>query len=328
MKDYKLEIEKIARLSKEEQEEFNRNNQKIRENNVSPKESLKHTATITAGGAGAGLGAVGVNKTYRDGLIDGRVKLYHNTTKENTKSILAEGLKGRHGTDENSFTKTIMKSQGRDNMSDFDNKVYLARKKSVANGVGMKRSQIRMAKESPAHAMFLSPSDLSRLNKRDNDLLKASVPFEEFKRMKRVENPEVMGAKTKKEFVEKMKQHYKSKGMDLTKMQELELGSGFKALGKDTVTLSGDFGAKNFVGGAGYKKNSAKEILDYAAKNKARALKGVGLGLGGAALIGTGAVAVGKGVKDNLDAKKRAKEKNKELVKRQEELYKKIWTNN
>lgn len=328
MKNYKLEIEKMARLTEEEKDEYNRNNRKIIENAVSPKESLKNTGIVTAGGAGVGLGATGIGKTYRDGLVDGRVKLYHNTPKENARNILSEGLKGRHGSDNNSFTKNIMRAQGRENLSDFDNKVYLGRKRSVADGVGMKRSQVKLHSQNPFRAMALTPDQLRALNKAENETLKASVPFEEFKRMKRVDNPELMGAKNKKEFIDKMKTQLRKNGKILNKQEEAAISSGFKALGKDTVTLSGDFGAKNFIGGSGYRKNSAKEILDYAVKNKGRMAKGVGLGLGSAALLGAGALAVGKGVKDNLKAEQEAKKKNAPIQKRQQELVRKMWKNN
>lgn len=84
------------------------------------------------GGAAAILGGVSLgDKVRREGLLDGRKKLYHNTRKENIEGVLEKGLLASKANDVDNFTNTVMRTNGVEDLKPFQNKTYLATKKEL-----------------------------------------------------------------------------------------------------------------------------------------------------------------------------------------------------
>lgn len=233
--------------------------------------------TKVAIGAGiAGAGAIGLKKMDKS-EVTGRVKRYHATDKDLLDKIKEEGLKGSKANGD-TYTKKVL-----DHLSDEElaNKVYLGKKKSVSRSVALGRRMRGYGKQG---------------------MLNLNIDYDDWKNMKKVENPELLGAKNSKEYVKRL---LKKKGQDyeaLSKPEQIIMDAmgkqSFKGLGeKGTEVIEGDIASKYIKGGKGYEKNSLKKIAKYAKNNPKRFAKGAakaGLAVGA---IGTGAAIAAKGAK-------------------------------
>jgi hypothetical protein len=220
--------------------------------------------------AGAGLalgGSAVVGKQYHRGHLTGRETLYHRTGIKNVDSILEQGLKGSYASDPNNLTNTVLGDKVP--KKDLENKVYLARKKWIAdnlagNGLGARKT------------------------------LKTKVPTW---MMKEVDNPELRGAKSQKEFAEKLIKENPHIPPKLVKLQTM---IAHRLLGrKGTATLEGDVAAKYIKGSKHFERLGLDELKNFIKSNPKRFIKG-----SGKAALGLGAVGIGANmVKQNLSKK-------------------------
>lgn len=110
---------------------------------------------------------------------------------------------------------------------------------------------------------------------KDADVIKARVPYDLERRM--IENPEVA-----------YHEDVTLKNPFLFGLERANVEATNKAL-KDTHVLPGELGAEHIVGSDKFKRHSLAELKDYAANNKGRFAKGLGLagvGLAGVSLGG------------------------------------------
>ena len=165
---------KIKRFSsnKENEEKDNKKSKKKKnhEKNSSSLEKLAGIGTIV-------IGAKMLDSVHKNGEVSGRVKLYHGTNKKAKESILKEGLKGSYALDKDSITNRVMSNLGK---KDGRKIVYTGRRRT------------------PAYMMALNHKGL--LDK-DPAIVKMSIPYKEYKNMKRIyDNPEFKG-KSKEEWI-------------------------------------------------------------------------------------------------------------------------------
>lgn len=236
------------------------------------------------GGAASlvGAGLIG-DKINREGLLDGRKKLYHNTNKKNINSILEKGLLASRANDPNAYTNVVMSINGVEDMEPFKNKTYLATKRSFADGVGIGRSKVELMKDSPFGGL-IPPSEAKIRShaSKNQKTIKASVPIDEFKNFKIVRNPELQGL-SPYQYAKKLYDRRLIKDPAMLISDTI----GARGLLKDTIVIDGDFAAKNFKKSKHYIKNSPKQIAKYIAKHPGRA--GIGaLGTGVATGLAAG----------------------------------------
>lgn len=127
-----------------------------------------------------------------------------------------------------------------------------------------------------------SINEMQKHSKQWNKTLKASVPIDDFKALKKVRNPELQGLSpygyAKKLYDESLIKN---------PAQLIDNTIGAHSMLKDTVAVDGDFAAKHFKKSKHYVKNSPKQIAKYIAKHPGRAGLGV-LGAGAAAGLTAG----------------------------------------
>lgn len=257
------------------------------------KKEENRDAKVLAGTAMTGSGAALAKHTYDRGNLTGRETLYHNTKSEHVDSIKKNGLKGQYALDKDkAFTPDLLNHIDE---KQLDNKVYLARKKQVAESVGQKVRQ-----EQGPHM---------------RETLKAKVPTW---KMKEVDNPELLGAKNGEQFINRLLSK-KKKGMNPIEAMQVDMvqnhpeakkalkqqgNVAFRDLGrKGTAVIEGDVSSKYIKGHKGYQRASMKEIGSFIKNNPKRFAKGVGQAGAGAVLVGAG----GKMIVSNLKKKKSEK---------------------
>ena len=264
------------------------------------KEEKKPTADdkILAGAGTAASGAALAKHTYDRGNLTGRETLYHNTRAEHVGSIKKNGLKGQYALDKDkAFTPDLLNHIDEKKLG---NKVYFGRNKTVAESVGSKVIQ-----EKGPHSRAT---------------LKAKVPTW---KMKEVDNPELLGAKNGREFMDKLIAEKKKNGAknladlqlamadempQVKKMLYAQGNAAHKTLGrKGTAVIEGDVAGKYFKGHKGYQKATIKEVGEFIKKNPKRFAKGVGQAVGGAALAGIGGAVLADGIKQKKAGKKSEK---------------------
>lgn len=238
----------------------------------------KDDARITGGLAGLGLGAK-LAKSSKS-KITGLEELYHNTDSKNIKSILDEGIKAKFAEDPNNLTNQVL---GDVPMDEKKGKVYLGRKKSVSDGVGLSRD-MRSGTNSKT--------------------LKVNIPYEDFKKMKEVDNPELRGAKSKSEFAKKLIEKESASGNPLTDSKfgraiiGLQGKEAYDTLNrKGTAVIEGDIASKYIKGSKDYQKYGLKEMGNYIKHNPGRFAKGVAKGTVGLGLATGGGYLAYKGIK-------------------------------
>ena len=278
-------LEKIAAEKKDEKKDLQ-------------KDNVKQLGKSYVGGAAAIGAGVAAHNEYGKGEVTGTRTGYHVTVKKNVQSIKEKGILPTKDAPGKSITKNINQNPIYDkNRSDFDNKTYVARKKSTAKNVGLARQQ-----------QFLADGE--------SEILKTKMPYSEYKKKKRV-NPEIAPYKNKNNYankkLEELQNHpflgglYKNMGDTQEKAVKKQFKNAYKQLDKGTDTLEGAIKSKYIVGGKGYKKSDAiKNFTRHVKENPGVFAKGVGkAGLIGAAGIG--------GAKAYIDAAKKTRQNNKKI---------------
>lgn len=165
-------------------------------------------------------------------------------------------------------------------------KVYLGRKKAVADGIGLTYENMK----NPKYFMGLNDQmELLRKSKKNRTSLKASVPSW---KLKEVANPELRGATNAKDYISSLREALKDKYV-IGGIDDNALRGNFKTLSRNnSAVFEGSIGPEVFKSSKKYQKLNRPEVLDYIRSNPKRFTKGVGLsalglaGLaGGAALI-------------------------------------------
>jgi hypothetical protein len=261
------------------------------------------------GGAAVVGGGATAKHMYDRGHLTGRESLYHNTDKKNVNSILNKGLDASHSTDPNNITNTVL---GEIPMKDKAGKVYMGRKKKVADGVGLGAAQREVLKEKPHLAMdpLGATMEAAKKSKETRQTLKAKVPTW---KMKEVDNPELKGSKNWKDFRKVLDEKSKNDinwniAPDFAK--DMTAKQSFNHLGrKGTATLEGNVGSEFFKGSKNFKKLDMSELKDYVGHNKSRFAKGVA-----GAAAGVGIAALGAKMLINNHKKEKKAEEYREMI--------------
>lgn len=249
------------------------------------RDKKKKRGRALAAGVGLSAGTGLIGSTAANGYITGRHRLYHTTDADNVKKIKKEGLKAYGKHDREAYVANSTLSQGR-NLGfinkEPDKAVYLTKNKQDASLHGVKRKAVQSA-------MGKQPKKQKRM--------KVSIPHEQYKKMNFVDNPELLGAKSKKEFVNKRREMEnivnevmaKATGRDYSPqnnpLSDFVTGRAYKNTVKNSRVVPHDISSKYIKGGKGYEKLSLKELKEYMKKNPKRVAKGLGLyGLAGASL--------------------------------------------
>ena len=237
-----------------------------------PGQEIVGVGSIAAGGKL-------LDNVHKSGEISGRVHLYHGTSKTAGKKIKEEGLKKSHALDKNTITRNAGITP--------EELVYTAKKRRVG----------------------LSHSMAAIGNCDKPELIRMSIPYDEYKKMKRsTNNPEMAGAKSAEEYAKLIKEGKTPNPNDeLIKLRSeyMEEKAGKRYIDsyakKKWDNLSGaegtsgtrifeqDISPERIKGSKHYKRNSAKEISGYIKRNPKRFLKGVGKGAAATALVVGGA---------------------------------------
>lgn len=201
---------------------------------------------------------------YQYGDLTGRSTLYHSTPTKNVSSILENGLKSNYANGPDTITRVVLNEVPtiKDHLAD---KVYLTRDSSFADAVG-KAYRIHHPDESQT-------------------ILKLRMPLKDFKL---VDNPEALGAKTSKEYVDtfsKITNH---------PFEAEERGRFFTDLAINTITVEGNVPSKYITKSKYYVKESWPEIKAFIKSNPKTFAKGVGKMGVSAGLIGAGVYALKK----------------------------------
>ena len=244
---------------------------------------------ISAGGIGIatipliGSGIKDIKKNKRK--VIGLEEMFHNT--DSPDAVLKEGIKAKFAEDPNNLTNTVLDDVS---VREKKGKVYLGRRREVSENVGISR----------------------KMNTgRDGKTLKVNIPYEDLKKMKQVDNPELHGAKTFEEYLPHAKKLAKDKlrkkfgGLiDESVLDKLvdnyefdkTMKENYKAINKEgTRVIEGDIDSKYIKGSKNYKKyglrdfgkyvkNNPKRFFKASAKGGAKIISGVGL-LSGSAIL-------------------------------------------
>lgn len=289
-------FEKIAKLSEDEQKEFNslrsdivkKNNEIVKGN---AKEAPKHLLSQYGGTASAVAGGNLVNSARREGQLDGIVRRYHNTKAENVKGIKNQGIKASRALDPDAITRIVGLSE-----DEMKGKTYLAKNRTVARGVGARRQQI-----ADMTNPWILPNEADSFKKsfKTQKTMKVNIPLSEYKKLNFVANPELKGAKSAKEFMHK------------SNLDPLTSAQAYKNLGKNTDVIGGDIASKFIKGGKDYKKQTLKGIARNIKENPKDFAKGVGKAGLGTAMLAGGTYLAGKSLKETYTRNKKQKEEMK-----------------
>lgn len=251
-----------------------------------------------AGATGLTLGAAQIGKEFKKGNLTGRETVYHNTDRRNVRSIKQNGILASKALDKDNLThKGLSDIVSDDELAGL---TYVARHKLPAIGIGATSA---IYDTSNKHS--LNYTDIINALS-DRKTIKANIPSW---KMKIVDNPELRGAKSAKEFRPHLKHRISRSGPSGTIGSTLyrplsEVGSRlysgvmYNSLGrKGTHTIKGDVAPEYIKGSSHYKPISREEIEDYISKNPRRftdSLMRTGAGLG--AMTG-GALMLTKGLR-------------------------------
>lgn len=195
------------------------------------------------------------NAIIQEGLLDGRIKLYHGTKLKNKKSILDRGLLGKYALDEHNITNSVNPKWGKLEGRDL---VYLSKNTLMPNII--KRSHNRKGEK--------------------GTLLELSIPYDEYGKLKITDNPETRGEnlKQKQDLAVKL---YKKQNGDKKLDRDLEkyLYKILPDLFYNTVVVEGDIKPKFIIGSKKYSKNSLGEAIKYISDHPERFGSGVLRGL-------------------------------------------------
>ena len=248
------------------------------------KDKLINTSKNIAGLGGIAVGGKILDDVYKKGELSGRIKLYHGTKKEAAEKIKEEGLKTIHALDKDNIT-SIVGDEAKEKQL-----VYLAKKRRIAAGHALPHM---MAGDKPG-------------------LIRVSIPYEEYKKMEKVANPEFGGAKNWQEYAKMIKEGTAPNSLD--NLHAVEPDSAISKFAKKkwdslsgtegtsgSVNFKQDIGPEKIKGSKKFEKLSAKELKNYIKNSPKRFLKGVGK-----TTVGVGATAGG------ILKKKKKRKKDKE----------------
>lgn len=245
------------------------------------KNLAKRLGGLYAGASGVAL----ADSAYRSGQIDGTKKMYHRTGENNVKSILENGIVAKAEPGELTRSGLAMDlASGNINPKDLANKTYATNGKIHDAGV--------------------------MLGRRVNGLsggksLKVNMPLNEVN-SRSVANPELMGAKSKKDFLERKTdsiRKFKGQGGfsfvdENSPAFKKQTKDAYKTLGPTgTTVLEGSIDPKYIKGSKTYQKQTAKGVAEHIKKNPAMFAKGGAKALAGLGLAGLGAKALYEGSK-------------------------------
>ena len=222
--------------------------------------------------AGSGL-LYGGYKTVKKNKskITGLENFYHSADQGVIDSIKKEGIKAKFAEDPGNLTNTVLGNTI--DKSKLKGKVYLGRRKSVADGVGYSRDM---------------NYKLGRINNKNyigkSKTLKVNIPFEELKKLNEVDNPELGGAKNTKEYARRIwKNAYKNAPGEAESIKEMfgKKGrnafarilaeSGYKDLSRDgTAVFENDIDSKFIKGSKNYEKYGLDKFKEYVKNNPKR----------------------------------------------------------
>ncbi len=260
--------------------------------------------------AGTGL-LIGGSKIVKKNKskVTGLENFWHSADESTIDSIKENGLKTKYSEDPNNLANSLL---GKNiDKSKLKGKVYLGRKKSVADEVGLSRD------------INHSNGLINNKNYRGKSkTLKVNIPYEELKKMKEVDNPELRGARNAKEHAKNIWKNVLKNTPEEAKLLKKAVGrrgrniyarviseSIYKDLSrKGTAVFENDIDSKYIKESKNYKKYGLDQFKDYVKKNPKRFAKGIGKSAVGLGLGITGAVLIGKSLKGN---KKKEKEQNR-----------------
>ena len=189
-----------------------------------------------------------LGKVRQEGLLDGRVKFHHTTKTENVPSIHEKGLLTNRSLDKDNWTNKIS------GIKTDKGIIYLA--KDRRTNVKMKKSMEKRG---------FGPASI----------LDLSIPFEDYSKLEKSPNPNLLGCKSYEEWKRKFA---KEKGLDPKNnpKDRKRLITAWKNIVEGTETIGEDISPNYIRSSEIYKKNSAKEIAKYIKDNPKRFIKGLG----------------------------------------------------
>ncbi len=303
---------KITKFS--QQKEFTRaeksfsSHETKEDKNKEEKRKMKDIASLLA----AGSLIAGGSKLALDNKskITGLENFYHSADRGVINNIKKEGLRKKYAEDPNNLTNTIYKKiMGPEKLA---GKVYLARSKSGADSVGEARD-----------LNFKHGSIKNKSYKGISKTFKVNIPYEDFKKMKKVDNPECAknGKEQAKLLWKSMLINAPEEVRDINKNVSCKKERNFyiRLLAesnhrhcKRDVVLENDIDPKYIKDSKKYEKYGIDKFKEYVKNNPKRFGKGLLLGGLGLGAVGVGTYTLGKYIKKKLTNKKNEKRKNKE----------------
>lgn len=232
----------------------------------------KDVGKVVSGVGGSIVGGAVLSSKTRNRLT-GKIVRYHNTTKENKEKILKEGLKVEKANNPNSYTRRALPHLADD--PSLNNKIYTSKSKLGAADAGFTRE---MNNVNPAGAI----KELFGKN-----TLKIELDYDkDIKGSKRIENPELLGAKNWREYHKRRPKGLIDEANPAGSV--IQSKTAYSSLGKGTHIFDRDIDSSKIVGGKGYKKRTIKDIKEYIKKNPKRFAKGAAPIVLGSSLIVAG----------------------------------------
>lgn len=233
-------------------------------------------------GTGLSLAGIGLlSKANDEGKLTGTTHLYHGTTKKRIPKILKEGIKTSRAKDPDTLLSDVY---SKDYIPE-DSNVYLAKNRSMAEGVNKTRHSVRRPGK-----VYNTPEDFEKDVKKRSQVLDIDIPRTVFKKMTRNQNPELLGAKDRKDFIKKYREKNKKKIEEGGGVSDWELSDAYNQLSdKNTVTLGNDIDPEYIRGSEKYNQSRWKNFKDNAKNNRAEFLGALGKAGLGAAGLGLGA---------------------------------------
>ena len=225
-----------------------------------------------------GLSGLGILGSIKRNKLTGLEKLHYSADSNFIDSIKNNGIKSEYASNPNNITNTALKDIPIDQKQ---GKVYLAKKKHIADNVGSNRDKLKLKGHSGK-----------------SKTLKVNIPYEDLKQMNIVDNPELLGAKNERDFVLK---RYRKKLSKMSKEERHKLGKKdkkdliklikkqYRGLNSDgTLTIQGDVSSKYIKGSKNYNKFGGKDFIRYVKNNPKRFGKESAKVIGGLSLVGSG----------------------------------------
>lgn len=225
-----------------------------------------------------GLSGLGILGSIKRNKLTGLEKLHYSADSNFIDNIRENGIKSEYASNPNNITNTALKDIPIDQKQ---GKVYLAKKKHIADNVGSNRDKLKLKGHSGK-----------------SKTLKVNIPYEDLKQMNIVDNPELLGAKNERDFILK---RYKKKLSKMSKDERDKLSKKdkkgliklikkqYKGLNSDgTLTIQGDVSSKYIKGSKNYGKYGAKDFIKYVKNNPKRFGKESAKIIGGLSLVGSG----------------------------------------